>query len=76
MDFAMAMHVLLLKNTKGIFPIEGFHLEVYLLIFTRQLYNKLPTQIKQVNTYKSFKKEVKKFLVHNAIYTIEEFYAL
>jgi hypothetical protein len=41
-----------------------------------KLYNKLPTQIKQVNTYKSFKKEVKKFLVHNAIYTIEEFYAL
>jgi hypothetical protein len=35
MDFAMAMHMLLLKNTKGIFPIEGFRLEVYLLIFTR-----------------------------------------
>ena len=35
MDFAMAMHVLLLKNTKGVFPIEGFHLEVYLLVFTR-----------------------------------------
>ena len=30
MDFAMAMHVLLLKNTKGLFPIEGFRLEVYL----------------------------------------------
>jgi hypothetical protein len=26
MDFAMAMHVLLLKNTKGVFPIEGFRL--------------------------------------------------
>jgi hypothetical protein len=25
MDFAMAMHVLLL-NTKGVFPIEGFRL--------------------------------------------------
>ena len=35
MDFAMAMHVLLLKNTKGVFPIEGFRLEVYLLVFTR-----------------------------------------
>ena len=32
MDFAMAMHVLLLKNTKGVFPIEGFRLEVF---FTR-----------------------------------------
>ena len=36
MDFATAMHVLLLGNTKGIFPTEGFHLEVYLLVFTRQ----------------------------------------
>ena len=35
MDFAMAMHVLLLKNTKGVFPIEGFRLEVYLRKFTR-----------------------------------------
>ena len=30
------MHVLLLKNTKGVFPTEGFRLEVYLLLFTRQ----------------------------------------
>jgi hypothetical protein len=30
MDFAIAMHVLLLKNTKSVFPIEGFRLEVYL----------------------------------------------
>ena len=30
------MHVLLLKNTKGVFPTEGFCLEVYLLVFTRQ----------------------------------------
>ena len=36
MDFETAMHVLLLKNTKGVFLTEGFHLEVYLLIFTRQ----------------------------------------
>ena len=35
MDFAMAMHVLLLKNTKGVFLIEGFRLEVYLREFTR-----------------------------------------
>ena len=28
-DFAMAMHVLLLKNTKGVFLTEGFRLEVY-----------------------------------------------
>jgi len=41
-----------------------------------KLYNKLPIQIKQLDTFKSFKKEVKTFLVHNAVYTIEEFYAL
>ena len=35
MDFAMAMLLLLLKNTKGVFPIEGFRLEVYLREFTR-----------------------------------------
>ena len=31
----MAMHVLLLKNTKDVFSIEGFRLEVYLREFTR-----------------------------------------
>jgi len=31
----MAMHVLLFKNIKGVFPIEGFRLEVYLREFTR-----------------------------------------
>jgi hypothetical protein len=34
MDFAMAVHGLPLKNTKGVFPIEGFRLEVYLREFT------------------------------------------
>jgi len=34
-DFVMAMHVLLFKNIKGVFPIEGFRLEVYLHEFTR-----------------------------------------
>jgi hypothetical protein len=35
MYFAMAVHELLLKNTKGVFPTEGFRLHVYLLVFTR-----------------------------------------
>ena len=37
MDLAMAMHVLLFKNTKRVFPIEGFRLEVYLREFTRRV---------------------------------------
>jgi hypothetical protein len=35
MDFAMAVHELLLKNIKGVFPTEGFRLDVSLLVFTR-----------------------------------------
>jgi hypothetical protein len=35
MDFAMAVHELLLKNTKGVFPTEGFRRHGYLLVFTR-----------------------------------------
>jgi hypothetical protein len=35
MDFATAMHVLLLKNIKGIFPTGEFRLEVFLLVLTR-----------------------------------------
>jgi hypothetical protein len=30
-------------------------------------------QIKQLDSYKSFKKELRTFLVHNTFYTIEEF---
>jgi len=41
-----------------------------------KLFNKLPMQINQLDKYKSFKKEVKTFLVHNAFYTIEEFFAI
>ena len=33
--FLMAMHYQLLKNTEGVFPTEGFRLDVYLLVFTR-----------------------------------------
>jgi len=29
MDFATAMHMLLLNNTKDVFPTEGFHLDFF-----------------------------------------------
>ena len=35
-DFAKAMHMLMLKNTKDVFPTEGFRLEVFLLVLTRR----------------------------------------
>jgi hypothetical protein len=52
MDFAMAMHVLLLlllllllTNTEGVFPTEGFRLEVYFLVFTRQCVRLVVVQV-------------------------------
>jgi len=38
-----------------------------------KLFNKLPIQIKQLDDYKGFKREVKSFLLRNSFYTIEEF---
>ena len=35
MDFATAMHMLLLKNIKGVFPTEGFRLDAFLRVLTR-----------------------------------------
>ena len=32
----MGMHLLLLTDTKGVFPTEGLHLVVYFIVFTRQ----------------------------------------
>ena len=41
-----------------------------------KLFNKLPIQIKQLDNLKSFKTEVKTFLVHDSFHTIDEFFAL
>jgi hypothetical protein len=38
-----------------------------------KLFSKLPTQIKQLPSYKIFKREVKNVLLLNAFYTLEEF---
>ena len=38
-----------------------------------KLFNKLPIQIKQIASYKGYKREVKTFLLHNVFYTNEEF---
>ena len=66
-----------LKKYKG--DIQQYNTALYeksVINMGIKLYNKLPIRIKQLDTYKSFKKEVKTFLVHNAVYTIEESYAL
>jgi len=41
-----------------------------------KLFNKLPVQIKQLDNYKGFKREVKAFFLNNILYMIEEFFAL
>jgi hypothetical protein len=38
-----------------------------------KLFNKLPKQLKQIDDYKDFKKQVNKFLLHNVFSTIEDF---
>jgi hypothetical protein len=41
-----------------------------------KLFNNLPVQIKQLDNYKGFKREVKTFLLINSFSMIEEFFAL
>jgi hypothetical protein len=37
-------------------------------------FNNLPLKIKQLDSYKSFKRETTTFLLNNSFYTIEEFF--
>jgi len=41
-----------------------------------KLYNKLPGYIKEINSYKTYKKELKSFLLLHSFYSVEEFVAL
>jgi len=41
-----------------------------------KLYNKLPGYIKEIESYKTFKKELKTLLLLNSFYSVEEFVAL
>jgi hypothetical protein len=41
-----------------------------------KLYNKLPGYIKQINSYKTFRKKLKSFLLLHTFYSVEEFVAL
>jgi hypothetical protein len=41
-----------------------------------KLYNKLPDYIKEIESYKTFSKELKSFLLWHAIYSVEEFVVL
>jgi hypothetical protein len=41
-----------------------------------KLYNKLPDNIKEIESYKTFRKQLKSFLLRHAFYSVEEFVAL
>ena len=41
-----------------------------------KLYNKLPSYIKGIDSYKTFKRELKSLLLMHSIYSVEEFLAL
>jgi len=41
-----------------------------------KLYNKLPDYIKEIESYKTFRKQLKSFLLRHAFYSVEEFVAL
>lgn len=41
-----------------------------------RLYNKVPVTIKKLSSYKSFKRELKYFLMNQVFYSIDEFLLL
>jgi len=41
-----------------------------------KLYNKLPGYMKEIDSYKTFKKELKLLLLLHSFYSVEEFIAL
>jgi len=41
-----------------------------------KVYNKLPGYIKEIDSYKAFKKELKSFVLLHTFYSVEEFVSL
>jgi hypothetical protein len=41
-----------------------------------KLYNKLPSYIKEIDSYKTFRKKLKSFLLQHTFYSVEEFVVL
>ena len=41
-----------------------------------KVYNKLPGYIKEIESYKAFKKELRSFLLLHTFYSVEEFVSL
>ena len=39
-----------------------------------RLYNKMPTRIKQLDSFKDFKRKLKLFLLHHHFYSLNEYF--
>jgi hypothetical protein len=59
--------------------IQSYKIDLYkrsVVNMASKLYNKLPAYIKKKNSYKTFRKELKSFLLLHTFYSVEEFVAL
>ena len=59
--------------------IQSYKTDIYkksVLNMGTKLCNKLPGYIKEINSYKAFKKELKLFLLLQTFYSVEEFVSL
>jgi len=59
--------------------IQSYNTEIYkrnVINMGTKVCNKLPGYIKEIDSYKSFKKKLTSFLLMHSFYTVEEFVAL
>jgi hypothetical protein len=59
--------------------IQSYNTEIYkksVINMATKVYNKLPGYIKEIDSYKAFKKELKSFLLLHTFYSVEEFVSL
>jgi hypothetical protein len=59
--------------------IQSYKADLYKRIVVNmgsKLYNKLPDYVKEIKSYKTFRKELKSFLLQHTFYSAEQFVAL
>jgi len=58
---------------------QSYNIDLYkrsLINMGNKLYNKIPRYIKEIDSYKTLKKELKSLLLLHSFYPVEEFVAL
>ena len=70
------MSMLITHEERGIFTSKHTRLTYSVINMGSKLYNKLPDYIKEIDSYKTFRKQLKSFLLWHAFYSAEEFVAL